>query len=207
MPLPIDLSFTPFTNYAGTVGPANTPGASDLNKLGAAIVNVANKPTTRVSRSDAQSFPSSFAFDGLYWNLLGINTDPAMWPYEAFPVLGAATAFSDRIVLPYPGEWEVGCKIRASFSVTQGNCQLQLVETFTSNPNVLIDQDTQLCNAVLPVALSTTGMTIIVSAADVTAGAALRAEYSQASGGVSLVMTHPFAYPAMWARWIGTGGQ
>lgn len=199
MPLPLDLSFTTFTNYAGTVGPANTPGSSDLNKYAAAITNLADKPSIRVSRSDAQAIESSFDFNGLYWNRVGIITDSSLWPY-------AAAAYSDRIPFPYPGEWEVGCKIRCQFNNTTNNCQLQLVETFTSNPNVLIDQDEQLCNEVSPVVLSCTGMTITVTAADVAAGAALRAEYSQASGGISLVVTKPFAYPAMWARYVGTGG-
>ena len=204
---PIDTNFTTFVNY-NAVGPS-TPGAADLDRLNAGVLNLANPPYALMTRSDVVLIGSSETFNRLQWRQTLYATDPGMIVNNSTGNAGTVNYLTDRIYLPYPGEWSYLSLVRAMSNNTGGYGQLAVSLSFNSTyPDVQLDTDTrpQMANIQWATTLRCVG-NVIVTAAQVAAGAALVVDYAQNSGGINTIVTKYPAYPRFQVRAEGKGGQ
>jgi hypothetical protein len=204
---PIDTAFTTFVNDPGS--PSN-PGASDANRWSQGIASMANRPLTYLSRTTSLDpiYPSGLTVNRVLWDQIQQQTDPAMTHSNSTGTPGVTPGYaSDRIYLPYPGEVEFNVILRTQTNNTVGYAQLSVSVSFDSTyPNSIQDTDTAANDTRFAQVLRCR-RTIVVGAAQVTAGVALVVDYFQVSGGANTLSIQYPAYPLFQVRYVGKGGQ
>ena len=207
MSWPIDTAFPTFVGYPGS--PSN-PGASDTNRWSQGIIGIADPPLTYLSRTISLDplYPSGLTVNRVLWDQIQQQNDPAMTRSNSTGTPGVTRSYvTDRIYLPYPGEVEFNCILRTQTNNTVGYGQLTVSVSFDNTfPDSQQDTDTA-ANDVRFAQVLRCRRSIIVGAAQVTAGIAIVVDYFQVSGGVNTLNIKYPAYPLFQVRYLGKGGQ
>jgi hypothetical protein len=204
---PIDTAFTTFVNDPGS---PSMPGSSDINRWSQGIASLANPPLTYLSRTTNLNpvYPSGLTVNRIIWDQIQQQTDPAMTRANSTGTPGVTPGYaSDRIYLPYPGEVEFTVVLAANTNNTVGYAQLTVSVSFDNTyPNSTQDIDT-VANDTRYTQVLRCRRSIVVGAAQVTAGVALVVDYFQVSGGANTIPIQYPAHPLFQARYVGKGGQ
>jgi hypothetical protein len=199
---PMDLAFPTYVNYPGS---PSTPDAAEMNRLNNGIINLSNPPSAKWQATNTQLVTTSpLTLTPIFFDTKQWQTDDAMTVDNSTGTVGSAHYKTDRIFLPYPGEWHIGAMAKTQTNNNAGVGYMVLSIIFNDGSSET-DYDADKCdNNVVVASFLHTSAQVRVTSAHVAKQICCRVKYAQNSGGTNALVSQDPAWPCLYARWLGT---